>query len=72
MRKMKFALVALLVVPAFAACASTEEIVQNDTKEYTTQYRGADLYCVGQAYDRSLALSCDFERFYSDNPMLAR
>ena len=72
MRKFKFALVGLVAVPALVACAGAEETVQNDTKEVTTTYRGEEIHCLSVVYDRGIGLSCDYERFYNENPLLAR
>jgi len=55
-----------------AGCAGIDETVQNNSKEVTTQYRGADLHCIQTNYDRSATLTCDFERFYAENPLFTR
>lgn len=54
------------VLVGLSACADTQEEA-DDVKEVTVPYQGRDLHCVSTIYDRSLALSCDFERFYEEN-----
>ena len=80
MRKFKIALVALLAVPALAACSEAPDAQdiskcsdwENKVCEKTVTYRNATLHCIGSDVKNGTALSCDFERFYRDNPTLAR
>lgn len=71
MCKMKFALVALLFLP-LAACSNSQEELSGDEEDVVLQYRGEDIHCLTTGSYRSATLSCDYERFYNENPLLAR
>lgn len=70
---MKRAGIVLVVLAGLfmTGCASPEESVKDDYKEITVTYRERDLHCILTTYDRSASVTCDFERFYAENPETA-
>jgi hypothetical protein len=62
------ALLALLV--GMSACGASVQDEADDVEEVVVHYRGEDLNCLSTTYDRSITVTCDFERFYDENPNL--
>jgi hypothetical protein len=62
---------ALIAGITLTGCASPEESVKDDYKEITVEYRERELHCILTTYDRSASVTCDFERFYAENPETA-
>lgn len=67
---MKRALVAVAVLAGITltGCATTSEIVKDNNEEVVIPYQGREIHCILTQYDRSASMSCDFERFYKENP----
>lgn len=64
---MKITVLLTSAVLTLGACAGTVE----DMSEETATYRGRTLHCmVDGEQSQSPLVSCDFERFYQENPDL--
>ena len=67
---MKRAGIALVVLAGITltGCAGEVQKEADKVEEVTITYRERDLHCLSRYYDRSLVMTCDFERFYAENP----